>query len=134
MWRNRAVRAVIPLLVVVLAAPATVLTASAAGASNDRPDADFQVGAAAVDVTPPLAGPGVVAPPPCPGPAGSTGHQLLPLEEPYQDTNGNGRRDDGEPFQDCPVRRVDGTVAPPDGRWDGIYLGGGDCCDRQPTA
>ena len=48
--------------------------------------------------------------------------------------NGNGRHDDGEPFQDCPVRRVDGTIAPPDGRWDGIYLGGGDCCDRQPTA
>ena len=78
--------------------------------------------------------PGVADPAHCAAPADYTGHHLLTLEEPYQDTNGNGRHDDGEPFQDCPVRRVDGTTAPPDGRWDGIYLGGGDCCDRQPTA
>jgi hypothetical protein len=135
MRTNRTLRALIPFLVGMLAIPAGAAgAATATGATTDRPDAAFRVGAAAVDVTPPLAGPGVVDPAHCAAPAGYTGHQLLTLEEPYQDTNGNGRRDDGEPFQDCPVRRVDGSLAPPDGRWDGIYLGGGDCCDRQPTA
>jgi hypothetical protein len=118
---------------VTLAAPALAVPASAGG-TGDRPDADFRVGAAAVDITPPLAGPGVADPAHCAAPAAYTGAHLLTLEEPYQDVNGNRRHDDGEPFQDCPVRRVDGSTAPPDGRWDGIYLGGGDCCDRQPTA
>ena len=135
MARHRARRALLPLLVVALATPALAATASAAGGTApDRPDADFRVGAAAVDITPPRAGPGATDPAHCAAPATYTGAHLLTLEEPYQDVNGNGRHDDGEPFQDCPVPRVDGTVAPPDGRWDGIYLGGGDCCDRQPTA
>ncbi len=124
-------------LAVALALPAVVGVTPAAAHGDDRDGRDrgaFRVGAAAVDVTPPAARPGVPDPARCTAPAGYDGRHLLTLEEPYRDTNGNGRHDDGEPFQDCPVRRVDGTVAPPDGRWDGIYLGGGDCCDRQPTA
>ncbi len=104
------------------------------GDHHDQRDAKFRVGAAAVDITPPLATSGAPNPAACAAPAGYTGHHLLGLEEPYLDTNGNQRHDDGEPFQDCPVPRTDGTTAPPDGRWDGIYLGGGNCCDRQPTA
>ena len=46
----------------------------------------------------------------------------------YHDSNGNGAYDMGEPFLDCPSPQLDGPDAP-DGRWDGIYLGGGDCCD-----
>ena len=42
--------------------------------------------------------------------------------------------DPGEPFLDCPTPTADGGIRPPDGRWDGIYLGGGNCCNRQPTA
>ena len=133
MRRNRALRTLLPFVVAALAVPALAVPSAGAHGSN-RPDADFRVGAAAVDITPPLAGPGVADPAHCAAPGSYTGAHLLTLEEPYQDTNGNRRHDDGEPFQDCPVRRVDGTVAPPDGRWDGIYLGGGDCCDRQPTA
>ena len=93
----------------------------------------FRVGAAAVDVTPPIAG---TAPNPaaCAGAEAFTGPHLLSLEEPYTDSNGNGRYDPGEPFLDCPTPTANGGVLPPDGRWDGIYLGGGDCCNRQPTA
>ena len=93
----------------------------------------FSVGAAAVDVTPPLdaAAPNPAA---CAGAEAYTGPHLLSLEEPYTDANGNGHYDPGEPFLDCPVPTVGGGVLPPDGRWDGIYLGGGDCCDRKPTA
>ncbi|MGZ4678228.1 MAG: hypothetical protein ACXVLO_19180 [Acidimicrobiia bacterium] len=135
MGRNRARRVgIATVLAVALAVP----TLGTAGADehhgSDHGSGDFRVGAAAVDVTPPAAGPGVADPAHCVAPAGYDGAHLLTLEEPYQDVNGNGRYDDGEPFQDCPVARVDGTTAPPDTRWDGIYLGGGDCCDRKPTA
>lgn len=92
------------------------------------------VGAAAVDVTPPLAGPDAANPAACAGATAFTGPHLFSLEEPYTDTNGNGHFDPGEPFLDCPVPLVGGGVAPPDGRWDGIYLAGGNCCDRTPTA
>jgi len=130
----RSIPALRALAVVTIVALGPPVAALPAGAATVRPDADFLVGAAAVDITPPLAAAGGTDPAHCAAPPTYTGHHLLTLEEPYQDSNGNGRHDDGEPFQDCPVRRVDGTVAPPDGRWDGIYLGGGDCCDRQPTA
>jgi hypothetical protein len=99
----------------------------------DQPLPFFQVGAAAVDVTPPLAG-SASNPAACAGAEAFTGPHLLSLEEPYTDTNGNGRHDTGEPFLDCPTPLVNGGTAPPDKRWDGIYLGGGDCCDRKPTA
>jgi hypothetical protein len=93
----------------------------------------FRVGAAAVDVTPPLDG---AAPNPaaCAGAEAYTGPHLLSLEEPYTDTNGNGRYDKGEPYLDCATPAALGGEIPPDHRWDGIFLGGGNCCDRRPTA
>ena len=98
----------------------------------------FAVGAAAVDVTPPAAGPGVANPAAaCATPAQLAthdGHHLLSLEEPYTDVNHNGIWDVGEPFVDCPTPLVNGGTAPPDGRWDGIMLGGGDGGPREPTA
>jgi hypothetical protein len=93
----------------------------------------FRVGAAAEDVTPPLAG-SAPNPAACAGADAYPGPHLLSLEEPYTDTNGNGHYDHGEPFLDCPTPTAGGDVLPPDGRWDGIYLGGGNCCNRQPTA
>ena len=98
----------------------------------------FQVGAAAVDVTPPLASSGAPNPAAaCATPAQLAtydGPHLLSLEEPYVDTNHNGVWDSGEPFVDCPVPLTDGGTAPPDQRWDGIMLGGGDGGPREPTA
>jgi hypothetical protein len=93
----------------------------------------FQVGAAAVDVTPPLEG-SAANPAACSGADAYHGAHLLSLEEPYTDTNGNGRFDLREPFLDCATPTWDGRVLPPDHRWNGIYLGGGDCCNRLPTA
>jgi hypothetical protein len=92
----------------------------------------FQVGAAAADITPPLASAGS-NPAACAGAERFDGPHLLSLEEPYTDENGNGRHDEGEAFLDCPTPTASGGVLAPDGRWDGIFLGGGDCCDRQPT-
>ena len=119
---------------------AVALTAALAAPSNAVADEhtvnsgpDFRVGAAAVDITPPVATSAASNPAGCAAPAGYDGAHLLSLEEPYQDTNANHHYDTGEPFQDCPTPHIDGTVAPPDGRWDGIYLGGGNCCNRQPT-
>jgi len=98
----------------------------------------FWVGAAAVDVTPPLASSGDPNPAAaCATPAQLAtydGPHLLSLEEPYVDSNHNGIWDEGEPFIDCPTPMVDGSTAPPDQRWDGIMLGGGDGGPRQPTA
>ena len=93
----------------------------------------FRVGAAAVEVTPPANG-SAPNPAACAGAEAFTGPHLLSLEEPYTDKNGNGHYDKGEPFLDCPTPTAAGGTLPPDGRWDGIYLGGGDCCDRKPTA
>lgn len=67
-----------------------------------------------------------------------TGERQFGLEEPYADTNDNGLYDApdattgavGEPFLDCPTTTAMGGTRPPDGRWDGIYVGGGSCCDR----
>jgi len=71
------------------------------------------------------------------------GPHLFSLEEPYQDTNGNGQYDAGdptaqppvppEPFLDCPTPTANGGMRPPDGRWDGIYLDGGSGHNRLPT-
>ena len=123
----------------------TVVTTGPASARSARPThhrppsrAVFAVGAAAVDVTPPTAGPGVANPAAaCATPlqlAQHDGHHLLSLEEPYTDVNHNGIWDVGEPFVDCPTPLVNGGTAPPDGRWDGIMLGGGDGGPREPTA
>jgi hypothetical protein len=102
------------------------------------PAAVFQVGAAAVDITPPPAS--STAPNPaaaCATPAQLAqydGPHLLSLEEPYIDTNHNGIWDSGEPFIDCPTPLTNGGTAAPDQRWDGIMLGGGDGGPREPTA
>ena len=125
--------------VAAIVAPFVVPTASAS------PPFALRAGAASVDITPP-------APGTLPDPAGCTpvagptvggvgpfdGPRQFSLEEPYADLNGNGHYDapdpttqsPGEPFLDCPTPTATGGVRPPDGRWDGIYLGGGDCCDR----
>lgn len=123
----------LPVLVVLSVFGAVLAPLSAVADDGHDRGADFRVGTAAVDITPPLADSGAPNPAACAAPAGFDGPHLLTLEEPYQDTDHNGRYDTGEPFQDCPVAHTDGTTAGPDGRWDGIYLGGGDCCDRKPT-
>ncbi len=94
----------------------------------------FQVGASAVDITPPLAATAPANPADCDTTHTFDGPHLFSLEEPYKDMNGNGHFDDGEPFVDCPTPAANGGVRPPDGRWDGIYLGGGDGFGRLPTA
>ena len=129
----RSLRVIPVVLVVGLLSASLAPGAAVADEHPERHGAEFRVGAAAVDITPPLASTGAPNPAACTAPAGYDGAHLLSLEEPYQDANGNGRFDEGEPFQDCSVPHTDGTVAAPDGRWDGIYLGGGNCCDRKPT-
>jgi len=113
---------------------ATLVLPGVAFAHEDRPEGVFfRVGAAAVEITPPLFGQGE-NPAACSGASNFSGPHLFSLEEPYTDTNGNGHYDQGEPFLDCPTPRADGSVRPPDGRWDGIYLGGGNNGNRLPTA
>jgi hypothetical protein len=94
----------------------------------------FQVGASVADITPPLAAAVTGNPANCDLSGTFDGPHLFSLEEPYKDVNSNGRYDAGEPFVDCPTPTANGDVRPPDGRWDGIYLGGGDGNDRIPTA
>jgi hypothetical protein len=98
------------------------------------PAATFQVGASVADITPPLAATATSNPANCDTLGMFEGPHLFSLEEPYTDVNANGRYDPGEPFLDCPTPTANGDVRPPDGRWDGIYLGGGDGYDRIPTA
>jgi hypothetical protein len=135
--RGRSARVLVVALTAALVVAVSTLPASADDAHGRQRGESaplVRVGAAAVDVTPPLASSGFANPAACTGASSFHGPHLLSLEEPYTDTNGNGRHDAGEPFLDCPTPRADGTLAPPDGRWDGIYLGGGDGGDRQPTA
>src|SRR4051812_18457037 len=87
--RIRSIRALRALAVVTIVALGTPAAALPAGAATDRPDADFQVGAAAADITPPLAAAGGADPAHCAAPPTYTGRHLLTLEEPYQDVNGN---------------------------------------------
>jgi hypothetical protein len=139
-----AIRFVVAIVTVTVLA-ATAAAAAPAGAwehpgppSHEEHAAVFQVGAAAVDVTPPLASSGAANPAAaCATPAQLAqydGPHLLSLEEPYIDTNHNGIWDSGEPFVDCPTALVGGGTAAPDQRWDGIMLGGGDGGPREPTA
>lgn len=125
-------RRLLPLLLL-LFAPALGFTCGTEGGVELDANEWILLGAAAVDVTPPLAG-SAPNPAACAGASAHTGPHLLSLEEPYTDANGNGRYDLGEPFLDCPTPRANGGTRPPDGRWNGHYLGGGDCCDRLPTA
>ncbi len=141
MQANRLVVAIAS-VVVLAASAAAVAPAGAMGVAGappwSRSGAVFQVGAAAVDVTPPLASSGSPNPAAaCATPAQLAqydGPHLLSLEEPYIDSNHNGIWDTGEPFVDCPTPLADGGTAPPDQRWDGIMLGGGDGGPREPTA
>lgn len=150
---TRAGRVTAVVLAVVLTPLATTTTTAAAGhvpASLAAPagpaapaarDAALKVGAASVDITPPtgrrrLSGRGCTA---VGGQGPFTGRRPFGLEEPYNDVNHNGRYDapdpttgkGGEPFLDCPTPTATGGTRPPDGRWDGIFVGGGDCCDRE---
>src|SRR5436309_9314968 len=122
---------------VILAAVVFAVAAQAHAAGH------FVVGAAAVDITPPLAATAPSNPANCDASGLYDGPHLFSLEEPYQDTNGNGRYDAGdptaqppvppEPFLDCPTPTANGGMRPPDGRWDGIYLDGGSGHNRIPT-
>src|SRR5262245_7819540 len=111
-------------------------------AADARAVGHFVVGAAAVDITPPLAASAGPNPADCDLTGTFDGPHLFSLEEPYKDLNGNGRYDAGdptdpnvppEPFVDCPTPTANGGVRPPDGRWDGIYLDGGSGFNRIPT-
>src|SRR5262245_647931 len=103
-------------------------------AADARAVGHFAVGAAAVDITPPLAANAATNPADCDLTGTFDGPHLFSLEEPYKDLNANGRYDGGEPFVDCPTPTANGGVRPPDGRWDGIYLDGGSGFSRIPTA
>jgi len=113
-------------------------------APRSQAAAPFVVGAAAVDITPPLAADAPTNPANCDASGTYDGPHLFSLEEPYQDVNGNGKYDAGdptdpsvfgpEPFLDCPTPTANGGTRPPDGRWDGIYLDGGSGKNRIPTA
>jgi len=108
--------------------PVLLLLAASARAAT------FQVGASVADITPPLAASATSNPADCDTTGTFDGPHLFALEEPYKDMNANGKFDAGEPFLDCPTPTANGGVRPPDGRWDGIYLGGGDGTNRLPTA
>ncbi len=118
---------------------ALVLAASAPAHAAGR----FLVGASATDITPPLAATATSNPADCDVSGTYDGPHLFSLEEPYQDLNGNGVYDAGdptdpssgppEPFLDCPTPTANGDLRPPDGRWDGIYLDGGSGHNRLPT-
>ena len=108
--------------------------AAVAVATGSAWAATFQVGASVADITPPLFATAATNPANCDTTGTFDGPHLFALEEPYKDQNGNGRYDAGEPFVDCPTPTANGGVRPPDGRWDGIYLGGGDGPNRIPTA
>src|SRR2546428_12155380 len=108
-----------------------------------RAGARFLVGASAADITPPLAATAASNPADCDVSGTYNGPHLFSLEEPYQDLNGNGVYDAGdptdpmsgppEPFLDCPTPTANGDMRPPAGRWDGIYLDGGSGHNRLPT-
>ena len=119
---------------------ALVIAALAVARARTGAAGSFVVGASVVDITPPLAATASSNPANCDTTGTYDGPHLFSLEEPYQDLNHNGRYDGDpstggpEPFLDCPTPTANGGVRPPDGRWDGIYLGGGDGHDRLPTA
>src|SRR2546426_7804067 len=74
----------------------------------------FAVGAAAVDITPPLYD-RATNPAECDPTGAFDGYRKFNLEEPYKDSNGNKQYDFGEPYADCNHN----------GRFDGIFLTSG---------
>src|SRR5205085_10773013 len=120
---------------VTAAVAAAVATPVAVPAALAQPHVTgLRAGAASADITPPALGslttPDAATCAPVDGSGPFNGPRAFALEEPYADLNGNGVYDPPEPFLDCPTPTATGGIRPPDGRWDGIYLGGGDCCDR----
>jgi hypothetical protein len=88
-------------------------------------DASFQVGAGVGDFTPPPFGALADDPADCPpaDPGAFTGPRAFSFMEPYNDQDGSGHFDFGEPFVDCNANE----------RWDGNYLGGGSNTPRYYT-
>src|SRR5262249_28389156 len=119
---------------------AIALAALALARARTGAAGSFVAGASVVDITPPLAAAATSNPANCDSTGTFDGPHLFSLEEPYQDLNHTGRYDGApptggpEPFLDCPTPTANGDVRPPDGRWDGISLGGGDGHARLPTA
>lgn len=91
---------------------ALTLAMLGAACSDRSSGSGVQVGVAAVPITP------CGANPDWDGPVTATGV----WGESYQDTNGNGRYDVGEPFEDDP--RNDALDAQSQGKYDGIYMAG----------
>jgi hypothetical protein len=75
----------------------------------------FRAGAASVSFTPPAAGKLANDPADCTAPPTYDGRRDFAFEEPYDDQQGSGHYDPGDPYMDC-----NGN-----GRWDGNLLGGG---------
>src|SRR6478672_6250563 len=75
----------------------------------------FRAGAASVNFTPPAAGKLANDPADCAAPPTYSGRRDFAFEEPYEDQQGSGHYDPGDPYIDC-----NGN-----GRWDGNLLGGG---------
>ena len=75
----------------------------------------FRAGAASVSFTPPAAGKLANDPADCTAPSTYDGRRDFAFEEPYDDQQGSGHYDPGDPYMDC-----NGN-----GRWDGNLLGGG---------
>jgi hypothetical protein len=96
-----------------LAACGLLLPAVPAAAAQ----APFRAGAAVDDFTPPAQGSLAGDPADCAPPAGQVfdGPRPFAFIEPYQDQQGSGHFDPGDPYLDC-----NGN-----GRWDGNLLGGG---------
>src|SRR5215468_3229284 len=119
---------------------AIALAALALARARTGAAGSFVAGASVADITPPLAASATSNPADCDTTGTFDGPHLFSLEEPYRDLNGNGRYDatpdtgGPEPFVDCPTPTANGGVRPPDGRWDGIYLDGGNGSNRIPTA
>src|SRR5262245_24772336 len=104
--------------VVVLCTPFALVTSASAATGPDHP-AHFRVGAAVGDFTPPSAGSLSDDPSDCAITAAQRaqydGARPFAFEEPYQDLQGSGHFDPGDPYLDC-----NGN-----GRWEGNLLGGG---------
>src|SRR5262249_48279136 len=88
-------------------------------AADARAVGQFVVGAAAVDITPPLAASAGPNPADCDLTGTFDGPHLFSLEEPYKDLNGNGRYDASdptdpnvppEPLVDCPTPTANGRL------------------------
>lgn len=100
-----------------LASVAAVCSALAAGPAiaAGHGGMPFRAGAASVSFTPPAAGKLANDPADCTAPPTYDGRRDFAFEEPYDDQQGSGHYDPGDPYMDC-----NGN-----GRWDGNLLGGG---------